>query len=72
VVSKTITDLEHTLGVRLFDRKPGESSSPPTGARCSSAAPPVFDEMRQGLEQIAFLSDPESGELHAGTNDIRA
>jgi hypothetical protein len=23
----------------------------------------VFDEMRQGLRQIAFLTDPESGEL---------
>ena len=38
VVSKTISDLEQTVGVRLFDRTFRASSSRPTGRPCSSAA----------------------------------
>jgi len=34
VVSKTISDLEHTLGVKLFDRSILESSRRTTVARC--------------------------------------
>jgi len=37
VVSKTISDLEQTLGVRLFDRNPQGVELTAYGGRCSNA-----------------------------------
>jgi DNA-binding transcriptional LysR family regulator len=66
-VSKTISDLERTLGVRLFDRGPA-GVEPTIYARAllkSGAA--VFDELRQGLKQIEYICDPTTGELRIGS-----
>lgn len=66
VVSKTISDLERTLGVKLFDRHSQGVEPTPHGRallRCGTA---VFDEMRQGLIQLDHLSNPTSGELNIG------
>lgn len=70
VVSKTITDLEHTLGVRLFDRKPQGVELTAYGRALLKCGTTVFDEMRQGLKQIEFLTDPDSGELRVGCPEI--
>jgi DNA-binding transcriptional LysR family regulator len=70
VVSKTITDLEHTLGVRLFDRKPQGVELTAYGRTLLKCGTTVFDEMRQGLKQIEFLTDPDSGELRIGCPEI--
>jgi DNA-binding transcriptional LysR family regulator len=70
VVSKTITDLEHTLGVRLFDRKPQGVDLTAYGQALLRCGTTVFDEMRQGLKQIEFLTDPDSGELRIGCPEI--
>lgn len=70
VVSKTITDLEHTLGVRLFDRKPQGVELTAYGRALLKCGTTVFDEMRQGLKQIEFLTDPDSGELRIGCPEI--
>jgi DNA-binding transcriptional LysR family regulator len=66
VVSKTITDLEHTLGVRLFDRNPQGVELTAFGQALLRCGVTVFDEMRQGLKQIEFLADPDAGELRIG------
>jgi DNA-binding transcriptional LysR family regulator len=66
VVSKTISDLEHTLGVRLFDRNPQGVELTAYGRALLKCGINVFDEMRQGLKQIEFLTDPTSGELAVG------
>jgi DNA-binding transcriptional LysR family regulator len=70
VVSKTISDLEHTLGVRLFDRKPQGVELTGYGRALLKCGTTVFDEMRQGLKQIEFLTDPDSGELRIGCPEI--
>jgi len=70
VVSKTINDLEHTLGVRLFDRKPQGVELTEYGRALIKCGTTVFDEMRQGLKQIEFLTHPDAGELRIGCPEI--
>ncbi len=66
VVSKTISDLEYALGVRLLDRT-SRGIEPTTYGRafinCGTA---VFDELRRGVQQIEFLSDPSVGTVRIG------
>jgi DNA-binding transcriptional LysR family regulator len=69
-ISKAIADLEATLGVRLFDRSPHGVELTKYGnvlLRCGSA---VFDELRQGIKNIEFLSDPAAGELLIGCPEV--
>ena len=54
VVSKTISDLEHSLGVRLFDRGPQGVELTTYGNALVNSGVIVFDEMRRGLKQIDF------------------
>jgi DNA-binding transcriptional LysR family regulator len=70
VVSKTISDLESTLGVRLFDRNSRGVELTTYGQALLKCGVTVFDEMRQGLKQIEFLADPASGELRIGCPEI--
>jgi DNA-binding transcriptional LysR family regulator len=70
VVSKTISDLEQTLGVRLFDRHSQGIELTTYGRALLKCGVNVFDEMRQGLKQIEFLADPASGELAVGCPEI--
>ena len=68
VVSKTITDLEHTLGVRLLDRSRKGVEVTPYGRALLDRGVAAFDELRQGVKEIEFLSDPTAGEVRmAGT-----
>src|ERR1700759_3005612 len=48
VVSKTISELEHTLGVRLFDRSVLGVQPPHYGRALLKSGAAVFDEMRKG------------------------
>ena len=64
VVSKTISDLEQTVGcasVRPHVQGVELTTYGQDAAQVRRAS--VFDEMRQGLKQIEFLTDPNSGEL---------
>jgi DNA-binding transcriptional LysR family regulator len=70
VISKTISDLEHTLGVRLFDRNSQGVELTNYGRALLKCGVNVFDEMRQGLNQIEFLADPASGDLRIGCPEI--
>jgi DNA-binding transcriptional LysR family regulator len=68
-VSRTIADLEHALGVRLLDRS--HSGVEPTryGSELMKCGTTVFDELRQGVKNIEFLSDPTVGEVRIGTTE---
>ena len=70
VVSKTISELEHTLGVKLFDRS--NSGVEPThyGRVLLKSGVAVFDEMRKGLQQIEFIKQPDAGELRIGSSIV--
>ena len=70
VVSKTILDLERTLGVRLFERGSQGVEVTPHGAALLNCGVTVFNEMRHGLKLVEALSDPTSGELRIGCTEI--
>jgi DNA-binding transcriptional LysR family regulator len=63
VVSKTISDLELTLGVQLFDRHSQGVELTPYGRAILDCGVAVFDEMRRGLKRVDYLTNPTSGEL---------
>src|SRR5262249_5400223 len=68
-VSEAIGNLEHILRVRLLDRSP-KGIAPTMYAdvllRRSSA---VFDELKQSVRDIEFLSDPTVGEMTVGAHE---
>src|SRR5262245_31539765 len=65
-VSRAIAELEHALGVRLLDRSPSGIEPTQYGQAIIKRGLAVFDELRQGVKDIEFLSDPTSGELRIG------
>src|SRR5262245_2152165 len=71
-VSKAIADLEHALGVRLLDRSRQGVEPTPYGRALVKRGVAVFDELRQGAEDIAFLADPTSGEVRLAGSEVVA
>jgi len=65
-VSEVIADLEHTLGARLFDRRPRGVEPTLYGKALLKRTRAVFDELRQGISEIEFLADPALGEVRIG------
>ena len=63
IVSKTISELERTLGVKLFDRSISGVEPTHYGRTLLKSGVAVFDEMRKGLQQIEFIKQPDAGEL---------
>ena len=70
VVSKTISELEHTLGVKLFDRSISGVEPTHYGHALLKSGVAVFDEMRKGLQQIEFIKQPDAGELRIGSSIV--
>ena len=66
VVSKTIAELEHALGVRLLDRSPQGIIPTMYGRALMSRGLAIFDELREGIKELEFLADPAAGELRVG------
>jgi DNA-binding transcriptional LysR family regulator len=69
-VSKAISEIEGTLGVRLFDRGSQGAELTAHGDVLLRCGINVFDEMQQGLRSLEHLSDPNSGEVRLGCTDI--
>lgn len=72
VVSKTIADLEHMLGVRLLDRTSKGVEPTLYGRALLKRSLAVFDELRQSVQEIEFLADPSAGELRVGFGEVPA
>lgn len=68
-ISKAIADLEQTLGVRLLDRGPRGVELTLYGSALMRRGIAVFDELRQGVDEIAFLANPTAGEVRIGCNE---
>ena len=66
-LSRSIAELEHALGVRLLDRGPRGVAPTDYGRALIKRGAAVFDELRQSVKDIEFLSDPTAGELRIGT-----
>jgi DNA-binding transcriptional LysR family regulator len=67
VVSRSISELEHSLGVRLLERSPHGVELTEYGRAMLDRSHAVFDELRQGVKDIEFLADPATGEVRIGT-----
>ena len=63
VLSKTIAELEHALGVRLLDRGPQGVAPTIYGRALINRGLAIFHELREGIKEIEFLADPAAGEL---------
>jgi DNA-binding transcriptional LysR family regulator len=70
VVSKTISELERNLGVKLFDRSISGVEPTHYGRALLQSGVAVFDEMRKGLQRIEFIKQPDAGELHVGASIV--
>jgi DNA-binding transcriptional LysR family regulator len=66
VVSKVIADLEHVLGVRLLDRDRHGAKPTIYGEALLKHGIVVFDELKQSVKSIEFLTDPTAGDLRIG------
>jgi DNA-binding transcriptional LysR family regulator len=69
VVSKTISDLEHALGVRLFDRTAHGVHLTDGGHAILDCGVAVFDELRRAVGRLDHLSDPTVGDLGVGATE---
>ena len=66
VVSRAISELEQALGVQLLVRNPRGIELTSYGRAMLNRSHVVFDELRQGVKDIEFLSDPTAGEVRIG------
>ena len=71
-VSDVIANLESALGVRLLDRHPHGVEPTMYGHALLKRGHAAFDELKQGIRDIAFLSDPTSGEIKIGCTEAVA
>jgi DNA-binding transcriptional LysR family regulator len=68
-VSRGIAELEDALGVRLLDRSHQGVEPTTYGRALLHCAAAVFDDLRQGVRNIEFLSDPTLGEIRIGGDE---
>src|SRR5215471_2563336 len=68
-VSKAVVELEHALGVRLVDRSRRGVMPTPYGLALARRCVAIFNDLRQGVADIEFLSDPTRGEIRIGTTE---
>jgi DNA-binding transcriptional LysR family regulator len=69
VVSKVVADLEDLLDVRLFDRSPQGVEPTLYGRALLKRSVSIFDDIKTGIDEIRFLSDPTVGELRVGCTE---
>jgi DNA-binding transcriptional LysR family regulator len=68
-ISKAVSDMEHVLGVPLLDRSSRGVALTECGRLLVERATVVFDEITQGVADIAHLSDPTRGIVRIGTTE---
>jgi DNA-binding transcriptional LysR family regulator len=70
VVSKAISDLEHTLNVQLVDRTAQGIEPTVYGKALLRNGTVVFDDLRRSVKEIEFLTDPTAGEVRIASSDM--
>ena len=71
-ISRSISELEQTLGVRLLDRHRQGIEPTEYGRALLDCGVAVFDDLRQGVKNIEFLADPTAGEVRIGSTPFLA
>jgi len=65
-VSRSVAELERTMGVRLLDRNAQGVEPTAYGRALLDGGTAVFDDLRQAVRSIEFLADPTAGEVRVG------
>ena len=68
-ISKAIVELEDALGVKLVDRSRRGIEPTPYGLALQKRGISIFNDLRQGVQDIDFLSDPTKGEIRLGATE---
>src|SRR5207248_9554522 len=71
-ISRSIAELERTVGVRLLERNPQGVEPTQYGRALLDGGVAVFDDLRQVVKNIEFLTDPTAGEVRIGCTPILA
>jgi DNA-binding transcriptional LysR family regulator len=71
-VSRSIAELERSLGARLLDRKAHGVEPTECGRALLNGGAVVFDELRQAVKNVEFLTDPAVGEVRIGSSALLA
>src|SRR6476469_10763358 len=71
-VSRSIAELEHTVGVRLLERTARGVEPTKYGRALLDGGTAVFDDLRQAVNNIEFLADPTAGEVRIGSSALLA
>ena len=71
-ISRSIAELEHSVGVRLLDRNPQGVEPTRYGRALLDGGAAAFDDLRQALKNIEFLADPTAGEVRIGSSALLA
>jgi DNA-binding transcriptional LysR family regulator len=71
-ISRSIAELERTIGVRLLDRNPQGVEPTEYGRALLDGGAAVFDDLRQAVKNIEFLADPTAGDVLIGCNPLLA
>jgi DNA-binding transcriptional LysR family regulator len=72
VISRTIAELEHAVGVRLVDRTSQGVEPTKYGRALLEGGAAVFDDLRQAVRNIEHLADPTAGEVRIGCTPLLA
>lgn len=65
-ISRSIAELERSLGVRVLDRDQRGVAPTEYGRALLNRCVTVFDELRQGVKNIEHLADATAGEIRIG------
>src|SRR5262245_15042464 len=71
-ISRSIADLEQSIGVRLLDRNPMGVVPTAYGQTLLEGGAAVFGELRQTVKKIELLADPAAGEVRIGCSPLLA
>jgi len=71
-ISRSVAELEQTVGVRLLDRNPQGVEPTQYGRALLNGGTAVFDDLRSALKTIEFLADPAAGEVRIGSSALLA
>jgi DNA-binding transcriptional LysR family regulator len=71
-VSRSVADLEATIGAKLLDRDAQGVEPTRYGQALLRRGAAAFDELRHGVREIEFLADPAAGELVIGSGSAFA
>jgi DNA-binding transcriptional LysR family regulator len=67
-ISRSISELEHTVGVRLLERNRQGVEPTDYGRALLDGGLAAFDDLRQAVKRIEFIADPTIGEVRIGCN----